>query len=96
MDINTVKRQENEQRELIGYLLNNQSFVPLDVRNRHYRAILEWIKKGNIPEEADPPTEPPPPTDWEAVVDSLDLSGIDKATGDVLKAFFKQVGEKLG
>ena len=27
--------------------------VPMDSRNRHYRAILEWVAEGNKIEEAD-------------------------------------------
>ena len=30
-----------------------EMFVPLDTRNRHYKAIQEWVEEGNEIEEAD-------------------------------------------
>lgn len=91
MIINTVKRDENEKSELVGYWLNENSYVPLSDDNRHYRAILKWIEEGNTPDAADPPLEPPTPIDWDKVVDDLDLSSFDAPTGKTLKDFFKSI-----
>jgi len=30
-----------------------QSFVPIDVNNKHYQAIQEWVAEGNTIEDAD-------------------------------------------
>ena len=30
-----------------------EMFVPLDTRNRHYKAILAWVEEGNEIEAAD-------------------------------------------
>lgn len=96
MQIDTVKEQLSEDgKTVVGYLLNEKYWVPIDLGNRHYQAILEWIAKGNTPEEADPPIEPPVPIDWDAIIDNLDLSGLDKITEETLKNFFKQIGTKL-
>lgn len=42
--INTVKELES------GYLLNGVLRVPEDARNRHYKAVQQWIADGNTPE----------------------------------------------
>ena len=31
----------------------NNCAIPKDVANRHYQEYLEWVSKGNTPEEAD-------------------------------------------
>jgi hypothetical protein len=91
MIINTVKRDENEKGALIGYWLNENSYVPISEDNRHYRAIQKWIEEGNVPEEADPPIISPPPLDWDKAVDELDLSRLDSDTAAELKDFFRLI-----
>lgn len=36
--------------ELLGYILNDESFVPLRKENFECQRILEWLKEGNTPE----------------------------------------------
>lgn len=84
MIINTVKRQENENGELSGYILNGNLSVPLDEGNRHYLAILEWIELGGIPESADV-IEPPNTTEKDAALVRLkEKAKTDESISDIL------------
>jgi hypothetical protein len=50
--IQTVKKQVNENNELIGYLVDGIKSVPLAEGNRDYREVLQYIEDGGIVEEA--------------------------------------------
>tara|TARA_R100001440_G_C2463491_1_gene110377 strand:- start:84 stop:260 length:177 start_codon:yes stop_codon:yes gene_type:complete len=58
MNITKAKYQSNplgdNQNTHIEITVDNQIWVvPVNEDNRHYRAILEWVKEGNKIEEAD-------------------------------------------
>ena len=50
--IQTVKRQVDENNELIGYLVDSTRSVPLDDRNRDYQMVKQYIEDGGVVEEA--------------------------------------------
>jgi hypothetical protein len=33
--------------------LNDNLFIPIDIKNRHYQEYLKWLEEGNTPEPAD-------------------------------------------
>jgi hypothetical protein len=84
MVINSVKRQENENTQLVGYLLNKKSSVPLDLDNRHYRAILEWIEDGNTPEPADVIVPPDTTVHDDALARLTEMAKTDPGIADIL------------
>jgi hypothetical protein len=49
--IQTVKKQVNENNELIGYIANNKS-IPICESNRDYQDVLKYIEDGGTVEEA--------------------------------------------
>tara|TARA_Y100000768_G_C23581310_1_gene497283 strand:- start:426 stop:596 length:171 start_codon:yes stop_codon:yes gene_type:complete len=56
MNITSVKYISNE--DIKNYALRaiidgDVVFVPIEVGNRHYDAIQEWVSKGNTIEESD-------------------------------------------
>jgi prolyl oligopeptidase PreP (S9A serine peptidase family) len=50
--IQTVKKQVNENNELIGYLVDDTKSVPLAEGNRDYQEVQKYIEDGGIVEEA--------------------------------------------
>jgi len=48
MIIETVKKMEDNDNNLTGYLVNNVMTVPLDEGNRHYAEILKKVADGDI------------------------------------------------
>lgn len=51
IEFNSVKKQVNEDNELIGYLADGMN-IPLAKDNRHYNTVLQWIEDGGVAEEA--------------------------------------------
>jgi hypothetical protein len=47
---------ENQEADVILRLSDNAS-IPKDEANTDYQEYLEWVAKGNTPEEADEETE---------------------------------------
>lgn len=50
--IQTIKKQVNENNELVGYLVDGTKLVPLAEGNRDYKEVQEYIVEGGIVEEA--------------------------------------------
>jgi hypothetical protein len=50
--IQTVKKQVNENNELVGYLVDGTKSVPLAEGNRDYQEVQKYIEDGGIVEEA--------------------------------------------
>ena len=48
--IQTVKKQVNENNELVGYLVDGTKSVPLADGNRDYKEIQEYIANGGVVE----------------------------------------------
>ena len=46
-------KNTKENYSIKAVIDNETMFVPLDPNNRHYKAIQEWVAKGNTIEEAD-------------------------------------------
>jgi hypothetical protein len=50
--IQTVKKQVDENNELVGYLVDGKMSVPISESNRHYQEVQKYISDGGIVEEA--------------------------------------------
>jgi hypothetical protein len=50
--IQTVKKQVDENNELVGYLVDGIKSVPLAEGNRDYQEVQKYIADGGIVEEA--------------------------------------------
>jgi len=51
IEIETVKKMEDIEGNLCGYLVNNVMTVSLDESNRHYQYVQAWVAEGNTIEE---------------------------------------------
>ena len=53
-EINITSAKYGKDNSCINASIDSVNItVPIDPNNRHYQAILEWVKEGNKIEEAD-------------------------------------------
>jgi hypothetical protein len=84
MQIDTVRREENEQNELTGYWLNETTYIPLSEDNYHYRTIVRWINAGGQVEPASPKTEPDNTAQEAALVRLKEAAKTNSNVADIL------------
>ena len=53
-DAKYIRDTLTDEKKIISATINGEKiFVPKESANRHYQAILEWVKEGNKIQEAD-------------------------------------------
>jgi hypothetical protein len=76
-----------------GVIRSDGAVIPATLQNRDYKAYVDWVNRGGVPDAAD--TEPLPPTELQTATLTLQRDPVFRALVKVLAAHFGMTPAQL-